>query len=130
MPCVGTGEILRRQQRRRQAVLRRAARMEALGHGAEHLAQSDRLRGGQAQRPDHLLFGEIQQLADRRRRAERTHGPGDVPADVVMRRIDGVADAAFHFRAEDQRVQEIARRRPGGIRQAPGWRTRPGRPDG
>ena len=82
--------------------------MEALGHGAEHLAQSHGLRGGEAQRPDHLLFGQAEQLAGRRRGAEHAHRAGDVPAHVVVRGIDGVADAAFDFDAEHQGVQEIA----------------------
>src|SRR5512138_1783096 len=46
------------------AVLRRAAGMEGLGHGAEHLAQARRLSRRQAERPAHLLGVQADGVAD------------------------------------------------------------------
>ena len=100
------GEARLRQQRRRVAVLRRAAGMKRLAHRAEHLAQPGRLRGRQADRPHHLLLVKPEQLADRGRRAEHAGGAGDVPADIVVRGIDRVADARLGLEAEDERVDE------------------------
>ena len=117
-----------RQQRRHQAVLRGTARMEALGHRAEHLAQADRLRRRQPQRPAHLLFGQSEQPAARGRRAEDAGRAGDVPAAIVVRRVDRVADPALHLRAEHQRVQEVAARDRLHLRQRENRRTRPDRP--
>ena len=97
-----------REQCRGEAVLGGPARMEALRHRAEHLAEAHRLRRGEAERPHHLLFGQAQQLAARGGRAEDTGGPRDVPAAIVVRGIHRVADAAFRFHAEDQRVEEVA----------------------
>ncbi|MCX6627523.1 MAG: hypothetical protein NTW28_07840 [Candidatus Solibacter sp.] len=81
--------------------------MEALGHSAEHLAEAHRLRRRQAQSPNHLLLREVEQFANGRRRTEWSYRSGDVPAHVVVGRIDGVADAALHFRAKHQGVEEI-----------------------
>ena len=67
----------------------------------------DGLRRREAERPDHLLLGQAEQLAARRRGAEHARRAGDVPAAIVMRGIDGVADAALHFDAENERVQEL-----------------------
>ena len=78
-----------------------------LHHRAEHLAQARGLRRRDAQRPDHLLLGEAEQPARRRGGAEHARRAGDVPADVVVRRIDGVADAALGLHAQDEGVQEI-----------------------
>ena len=82
--------------------------MEALGHRAEHLAQADRLRRREAERPHHLLLGQPEAAAARRRGAEHAGRAGDVPAAVVVRGVDGVADAAFRFDAEHHRVEEVA----------------------
>jgi hypothetical protein len=60
--------------------------------------------------PHHLLFGESKQLAAGRGSSEDTRRARDVPAAVVVRGIDRVADAALDFGAEDERVQEIAAR--------------------
>src|SRR5687767_5120209 len=51
-----------RQKGRKRAVLRRPPGMKTLGHGAEHLAQAGRLRGGKSQRPGKLLLGKPDQL--------------------------------------------------------------------
>jgi hypothetical protein len=59
------------------------------------------------QRPGHPLGIEAEQLPGRRRRAENPAGRGDVPAPAVMRRHHRVADPAFGFDAEDQRMQQI-----------------------
>ncbi len=72
--------------------------------------QTDRLRCREPERPDHLLLVEAEQLAGRRRRAEHPGGAGDVPADVVVIGIDRVADPAFGFDAEHQRVEKILAR--------------------
>ena len=104
---VGRGEVLRREHGRGQAVLRGPARVVALRHRAEHLAQADRLGRGQAQRPHHLRFGQPEQFAAGGGRAEHARGTGDVPPAIVVRGIDRIADAALHLDAEDQRMQEI-----------------------
>ena len=102
------GESFLREQRRRVAVLRGAPGMKRLAHRAEHLAQPGGLRRGEADRPDHLLHRQAHQPADRRRGAEHAGRAGDVPAGVVVRGIDGVADARLGFEAEDERVDEVA----------------------
>src|SRR5581483_10387687 len=66
------------------------------------------------QRPGHLPCVKVQQLSGGRRRAEHAGGAGDVPADVVMRRIHRVADAALDLDAEDKRMQKF---------RAADWRT-------
>ena len=81
--------------------------MEALAHGAEHFTKACGLRARDAQRPGHLLLIEVQHLADGGGGAEHAGGAGDVPADVIMGGIDGVADAAFHFHADDEGVQQL-----------------------
>ena len=102
-----TVEVGPRQECRQRAVLSRPAGVEALGHGAEHLAQPRRLRRRQAERPAHLLPVEPEQLADRRRGTENAGRAGDVPAAVVMVRIDCVGDAALDLDAGDQSGQEV-----------------------
>ena len=97
-----------RQERGAVAVLRRAAGMKRLAHRPEHLAHAGRLRAGQAERPDHLLLGEPHQLADGRGRAEDAGGAGDVPAEVVVRRVDAVGDARRRLEAVDERLHEVA----------------------
>ena len=82
--------------------------MERLAHRPEHLAQSGGLRRGQPDRPHHVLLRQTEQLADRGRRAEHAGRPGDVPAGIVVRRIDRVAHARFGFEAENERQQEVA----------------------
>ena len=51
---------------------------------------------------------QADQFADSDRGTEHAGRSGDVPADVVMRGINGVADARFGFESEDERVHEIA----------------------
>ena len=113
MPLFAAGVAASREQRRRQPVLCGAAGVEALGHGAEHLAQADWLRGGQAERPHHALFIQPEELAGRRGSPEHAGAAGDMPADVVMVGIDRVADPALDIDAEHQGVDEaFARNRP------------------
>ena len=107
---LGAGEAARRQERRGQPVLRRASGMKALGHRAEHLAQADRLRRREAERPHHLLLGQPQAAAARRGGAEHARGAGDVPAAVVVRGIHGVADPALRFDAHHHRREKVASR--------------------
>ena len=127
---LGAGEVARGQQRRRQAVLRGAAGMEALGHRSEHLAQAHRLRRGEPERPHHLLLGQAEGLAAGRRRAEDSGRAGDVPAAVVVGRIHRIADAAFHLDAEHHRVEEVGARLRAVLRQGQQRRDdRPGRVD-
>ena len=64
------------------------------------------LRRRQANRPHHLLVVEVQQFADCGSRSD-TRPACDVPTDVVMVRVDGVADFAFRLDAEHQRVEKI-----------------------
>ena len=107
---LAAGKAFFRQHRRRQAVLGGASGVKTLRHGPEHLAQADRLRGGEAEGPAHLLFRQSEQPPGCGRGAEDTGRARDVPAAIVVGRIHGVADAALHFGAEDERVQEVASR--------------------
>ena len=117
------------KESRGQPVLGGAPGVEALGHGAEHGDQSDRLRCGEAQRPRHLLLVEAEQFPARRGAAEYAGGAGDVPARFIMGRDDGFADPAFGLDAHHQRRDEILARHRLAIRRAPAARARPGRPD-
>ena len=54
--------------------------------------------------------GKPEQPADGGRGAEHAGRAGDVPADVVVRRIDRVAHARFGLEAEDERRQEVGAR--------------------
>jgi hypothetical protein len=56
----GCREASCRQQRRREAILRRPSGVIALGHGTEHFNKADRLRRGEAERPAHLLLVQSQ----------------------------------------------------------------------
>src|SRR6185295_10795359 len=58
----------------------------------------------------HALLVERQYLAGGSRSAEYAGRARDVPATVVVPRIDGEPDAARGFEADDQRIQEIASR--------------------
>src|SRR3546814_6568686 len=83
-----------------------------------------------SERPAHLLRIQPDGAADRRRRAEHAGGAGDVPAAVVVIRIDGIADAALHLDADDQRGQQLAARQRADLRQRQQRRgDRPGRVD-
>jgi hypothetical protein len=77
--------------------------MEGLAHGAEHLAQAGGLGGRRAERLGHLLRVEAERLAGGGG-AEDAGRSGDVPAAIVMLRIDRVADAALDLDAEDEGV--------------------------
>src|SRR3546814_3642921 len=71
----------------------------------------------EAERPAHLLRVEPDGAADGSRRAEDAGGAGDVPAAVVVIGIDGVADAALHFDADNERGQQVAARQRADLRQ-------------
>ena len=101
------GEILACEERRREPVPCRKPDVQRLAHRAEHLAQARGLRGGNAERPYELLLAQTEELARRGRRAEHARGSGDVPADVVVAGVYGVADAALDLDAKRERVQEI-----------------------
>jgi hypothetical protein len=51
---------------------------------------------------------EAEHAGGGRRGAENAGRAGDVPADVVMGRVDGVAEPAFHLDPDDQRLEEGA----------------------
>src|SRR5262245_2191313 len=84
--------------------------MKALRHAAEHLAQSDRLARRKPEGPGHAFGVEFEELADCGSRAEHAARARDVPADIVMRRKHRIADPAFDFDAENQRVDEVRSR--------------------
>ena len=112
-------------------MLRGAAGIEALGHRAEAIRASP--TGCEPARPSAQAICcsfEPEQLADGRGRAEHAGGAGDVPADIVVVRIDRVADPALGLDAEHQRVQEILARHRLHFRQREdGGGDRPGRMD-
>src|SRR5262245_2658961 len=92
--------------------------MKRLRHRPEHLAQARSLRGGEANGPYHLLDREPQQLANGGRGAKHPGRSGDVPPDVVVRRIHRVGDARLCLETENERLNEItaANRMDAGIR--------------
>ena len=65
------------------------------------------MRCRDSERPDHLLFVEAKQFASGSRTAEYAGGAGNVKTALVMRGIDGHADTALGFDAEDECVHEI-----------------------
>ena len=105
---VAAREVGARQERSQQAIARGVARMKRLAHGAEHLAEPRRLRGGNSEGPGHLLFVEPEEAPGGSRRAEDARRAGDVPSHVVVRRVHSVADAAGHFHAKNECVQELS----------------------
>ena len=102
------GESRLREQRRSVAILRGAPGVQRLRHGPEHFAQSRRLGGRQADGPDHLLFVETDQFPDGHRGAEHSRRAGNVPADIVVRGIDRIADPRFSLEPQDEGVYEIS----------------------
>jgi hypothetical protein len=90
-----------------KAVLRGAAGVETFRHGTEHFAQTDRLGRRKPESPSHALCIQPEQLANGSRRTENPRGSSYVPADIVMRRENCIADAALNLDAQDQRVNEI-----------------------
>ncbi len=56
--------------------------------------------------PGHLLRVEAKNLSYRSGGAKDTSGAGDMPADVIVRRIDGVPDPAFGLYAKNESVQK------------------------
>ena len=96
-----------RKKRGHQAHPRRGAGMQRLGHRPELLAHAGRLRRRDADCHRRLLDIQAQQARASRRGTEHAGRAGDVPAAIVMRRIDCVADAARDIRAEDDRVDEL-----------------------
>ena len=107
----GRGIAMLRHQRRHQSGARGAADVKGLGHRSELLAHADGLRCGNAQR--HRGLGRVESEQPRAC-CSRTEHPGrasDVPAAIVMLRVDHVADAALDVDAENQRVDELPARR-------------------
>ncbi len=107
MPCTPAVKPTCGHERRDIAVLRRPARVKRLGHRPEHLAQPGRLRGGEADRPDHLPFVETQQLADGRGGTEDAGGARHVPAHVVVRRIHRVGHTRLGLEAQHEGFHEV-----------------------
>ena len=106
--ALGRGVAVPRHQRGHQTDARRAAGVERLGHGAELFAHADRLRRGDAQRHLRAPRVEPEQPRAGRGAAEHAGRAGDVPAAVVVIRVDRVADAARHFDAEHEGVDQRA----------------------
>ena len=102
------GKALAGQQGRHHARTRRATGVKGLGHAAKLLAHANGLRGGNAQRHGGLLHVELQQAGAGGCRTQRAGGAGDVPAAVVVVGVHGVAHAAGHVNADDQRVDQGA----------------------
>ena len=105
-----TVETLLREKRRKQAIFGRAARMEVLAHAAEHAAQTRGGRRRNAQRPDDPLRVEPEYFAGRCACAERACRSRDVPAAIVVPRIDRETHPARHIETEDQRMQQLLSR--------------------
>ena len=105
--------MLREERRRRGPRAPRRPGCSGLGHRAELLAHADGLRRRDAERHRGLLRVEARQARARGRGAEHAGRAGDVPAAIVVVRIDRVADAA---RDVDARAR---RRRRARARSAP-----------
>jgi hypothetical protein len=71
---LGTGKAFAGQHGREQSVFGGVAHMKTFAHGAEHLAQSRRLGGGESKCPSRLLRRVAEQAAGCRRRAENSGG--------------------------------------------------------
>ncbi len=104
--------------------------MEGLGHRAELLAQADGLRGRDAQRHLRLVRAQAQQARAGRCRAEAARRAGDVPAAVVVLRVDHVAHPAGHVDADHHRVDDLAAAGAASTPPAPAPPSRPGPRDG
>src|SRR2546427_8576395 len=91
-PVLGTRKVLCGQQSRCQSVLGSTARVEALGHAAEHLPQANGLHRREPESPRQLLFIQTKYLAGCRGGAEDAGGAGDVPTNVVMGGVNCVAN--------------------------------------
>src|SRR3546814_3824163 len=65
-----------------------------LGHSAELLTQTGRLRRGDPQRHGGVFNIKLQQTGAPRSRAEHAGRAGDMPAPIIMIRVNHVADAA------------------------------------
>ena len=105
---LGAGQPVGGEQGRGQAVLGGPSDVEGLAHGPEHLPEPRGLGGGRAQGPAHAPAVQSERAAGCGCGTEDPGGGGDVPADVVMVGVHGVADAAFHLHPEDQRMEEVA----------------------
>ncbi len=81
--------------------------MEVLRHVSEVFAQPGSLCCRNAERPDHLLNGQAEQLSDCRRRAKHAGRRRDVPSRFVVGWIDGIADSRLGFKTEKERMNEV-----------------------
>jgi hypothetical protein len=104
---LGARKAPRGQQSGHQAVARRVSHVPRLRHAAMCAGRARRLVCSNAKCPCGGRRVETKQLRARRGGAENAARRGDVPTRVVMLRRDGVADTAFDFDAEDERVQQL-----------------------
>jgi hypothetical protein len=62
----------------------------------------------QTHRPNHLLIGKLQQLADCCSRPKYARSCGDMPSGIVVCRIYRISNARFDLKTHEVRVNEIA----------------------
>src|ERR1700733_669036 len=104
---IRTGEALPSEECGEEAILGCAPNLEALAHGAEHYLQSGSLGGRDTKRPYHLLRAQAQHFAACGRGAEDSARSRDMPAQFVVRRIDGISQSAFDFSTQDKGVDKL-----------------------
>ena len=110
----GAGQPLGGHQRGGEAVLGRPPDEKGFQHVMvpNMMSRSPAAWVAAAAKAQHMCWtstGSEDGVRRRGRGPEHPGGAGDVPADVVVVRVDGVADAAFHLDAEDQTrgVEEV-----------------------
>ena len=93
----------------------RGVQLLGVGRLAQELPQPGRLRAGRAERVQHLLGRQPQQLAHRRRRGQRAGGAGGVE-DLVVRAAEELADADADLVAGHRGREQLAARAPQRLR--------------
>ena len=107
---LAAGEAARGQLRGDDAVLRGAAHVQRLGHGAEVHANAGRRACGDRQRVRGLAGVEPQQLGRRGRRAEGADRAGGMEAFLVVTRMNRLGDLALDFEAGQERLEKFRAR--------------------
>src|SRR5262249_35999947 len=83
-------------------------RVKGFCHRSKHFTDTGSLCSGQAYGPDHLLRGKLEQLTDGCGSSEDSCGRCNVPAGIVVCRINSVSDARFRFESHDEGVEKLS----------------------
>src|SRR6516165_3874319 len=107
------GEPAQRELRGGDAVFRRAAGVQRLGHRSKVDADAAGHARRDAEGVRGLLARELQQLRRARAAAEGAEGSGAVITPHVVIRIDRLGDLALDLEADEERLEERAAGRAG-----------------